>query len=241
MMYTFRWLSDTKDSRIEAVPVVQQILNVGGGPYLDSAIHVELFPVVFEWLTGSKYFENKQKNVSARLRKGTHSKKTANRVATSPTGAGTVLGGLPSSPRGMGGNHRESRENEKTEDHMGTQTSHEAQVEMIPTGDSPPEKEHSSLILTSPTRGTQAVEEIEGLMSIKDSNGNAITSVDKNGWYSASKMCASLGVKLDDFLRLRTTQQYLRMLQGNRICDTDDIISYFLLIMSLKKASIYPD
>lgn len=66
----FRWLSDTRDDRVSSVPIAKQVFKVGGGPYLDSAIHVELFPAVFEWLTGSKYFEYKKNNLSARLRQG---------------------------------------------------------------------------------------------------------------------------------------------------------------------------
>lgn len=53
-----------------SVPFDQQVVSLGVGRVGDSAIHVELFPAVFEWLTGSKYFEYKKNNVSARLRQG---------------------------------------------------------------------------------------------------------------------------------------------------------------------------
>lgn len=51
-------------------------------------------------------------------------------------------------------------------------------------------------------------------LSIKNLKGETISIINPEGWLSASRMCSTLGLRFEEFLKSRGVDNYLKVLKG---------------------------
>lgn len=68
--------------------------------------------------------------------------------------------------------------------------------------------------LVAPYEGISSEQDNPTAFVIRNSMGEAITTMDENGWISASALCAAAGTRLDNFYRTPTFTAYVKIIEG---------------------------